>query len=140
MVQRETHHHRRQYEQQESQHGCGGNGKKQRVEQSEVRHDKRATSAPPQYLRKLSVAGCEGIRGSGIIAVLRSGRLGRHSSALAADGVDGLNDGHVEELVVRLSRLRVSETEQFYSLSDDVANDVESAKDPAVNGGLLADR
>lgn len=47
------------------------------------------------------------MEGSGVVALLRSGRLGRHTVALGAMGVEGTEDGHVEELVSGLPCLQV---------------------------------
>lgn len=55
------------------------------------------------------MAGCEEVEGSGVIELLRSARLGRHTLALGAMGIRGIYDGHVEELVAGLPCLQVKE-------------------------------
>lgn len=60
-----------------------------------------------QRLRKLSLSGCRGVQGSGVIALLRSGRLGSHTRAADVTGLSALEDGHVRALLEGMPRLQV---------------------------------
>lgn len=60
-----------------------------------------------QRLRKLSFSFCDGVRASGLFALLQSGRLGRHTHKLDASGLPSLEDGDVRMLLQGLPCLQV---------------------------------
>lgn len=68
---------------------------------------------PPQRLRMLSLARCEGVGGSGLLELLRSGRLGAHTTALDATDLFTLVDEEVEQLLTGLPRLKVRKIQQM---------------------------
>lgn len=66
-----------------------------------------AHRAPQQQLTKVSLAWCHGVRGSGVIALMQSGRLGRHTRAFDVTGLRSLEDRHVDVLLAGLPLLQV---------------------------------
>lgn len=67
-----------------------------------------------QHLSKVSLAWCHRVRVSGVIALMKSGRLGRHTRAFDGTGLRSLEDGHVEVLLAGLPLLQVKEDISLY--------------------------
>lgn len=95
------------------QHHTTGSGNQQAQQLDEddalLEHNVQQQERPPQRLRKLCLAWCQGVRATGLLALVRSGRLGRHTRALDLTGLGSVEDGHVEKLLAGVPRLQVND-------------------------------